>query len=191
MLKTILNEIKLTDKTLKRLCSILENCNLNENKYKSCDQRAFNFKLDFYNEKETNHLKRIFMLTWDYLFNAEWSALDDEPFYEMYNNLIRNPDSLNDKEFIEMYCYVISGITRSWLNFSKSPTNDEVEYFENAVKFTSQIEVYNSNIDTFNKMLIAIRKLVKLEVDTCDYFDLEVNDKTFELIQNGLQLQRI
>ena len=183
MLKEILNEVKNRDVVFTKLCSILKKCNINESKFKICDRNIEELDFIFYDDLTNNHLINIYRVSLLELFYGEWDELDTEPFYKHYWNIIKKTYK-SDKEFVESYCYAISGITKSWLNFYDKP-----DYSTNVDG--RPLDTYNNNVEVFNKMLRYVRELIKEEVKGCPHMNIEVKDPTFKLIMNGLQLKKI
>jgi len=168
------------DKLFLKLCKIISSCELNENRYNICIRYANEFKWEFSNDLTSplHHLHGLFSLSISDLFDGEWSDLDTEPFYEHYKNIMRKEKELTDKEFVTSYAYAISGIVTSWRNFHKSPSE-------------KSITIYNSNISCFNEVLRKVRKLYKIDVKTCNNFDVVINNKEFRDIIDGFKFELI
>jgi len=183
MLKEILMEVKNRDVIFTKMCNIIDSCNINENKFKICNRNFDDLHWDFYSNPSVNHLNDVFKISQIELFSGEWVEMESGSFYDHYKNVVRKTYK-SDKEFVESYCYAISGITKSWMNFYDNP-----DYSETPDR--AYVDVYNSNVETFNQMLVYIRGLVVIETKGCPHLNIEVKDPTFKLIMNGLQLKRI
>jgi len=184
MLKEILNEVKNKDVIFTRMCDILRNCSLHESNHKVCGGWIDEIKWKFHSKNSNNHLVDLFELSGIDIFKGDWVAFEDEDFYSNYKKIAREPYKLSDEDFMISYCYSISGLVRSWLNFYDNP-----DYTEDVDG--SPIGAYNSNVETFSSLLKHLRGIIVTETKGCDYINIEVKDPTFELIMNGLKLKRI
>ena len=188
------NIVKGEDTVVKKLYSIMKRCSseISEEDSRLFEELIPNIKWFYQFSEQSNYIENSLRTVWLEFNNGDWRVPEDDPFYDSFHKIARRV-KMSDEDFVSAYYESICGTVKYWQKFYFNPAciQHEVVKDDGTLGFVDTTEIYNKNVDSFNKTLTTVRKLIILEKKYCKNLNICRDYKFFKEIENGLEVKSL
>lgn len=192
--KELTNIVDGEDTVVKKLYLIMKRCSseISDEDSKLFEELIPNIKWFYQLFEKSNYIENSLRIVWLEFNNGDWRVPEDDPFYDSFHKIERRV-KMSDDEFVSAYYESICGIVKYWQEFYFNPTcmQHEIIKDDGTLGFVDTIEIYNKNVNSFNKTLTTVRRLIILEKKYCKNLNVCRDYKFFKEIENGLEVKSL